>query len=94
MFNSYSSVSNMNIKVNAVSGTAVKNFKESFFIRCEAGTTRLNELFSSEPMAYDGNRYRPAVVIQSMIIGDGVMLVEVMWKEDFDKMFEVQNREE
>lgn len=92
MFNSYSSANNTNIKVNAVSGTIVKNFKESFFVR----TKYDSRLFASHPEAYDENigRYKPAVVIQSMIIGDGIMLSEVMWKSDFDKMFEVENREE
>lgn len=30
----------------------------------------------------------PVVVIQSMIIGDKLMIAEVMWEEDFNAMFE------
>lgn len=95
MFNSYSyRGGDTNIKVNAVSGTMVKNFAKSFFLRFEIGSRMENKLFDKEPKLqrkhedYDFDVDRPVVVIQSMIIGDKLMLAEVMWKEDFDAMFE------
>ena len=95
MFNSYSyRGGDTNIKVNAVSGTIVKNFKESFFLRFEIGSRMECGLFDKEPKIkrkhekYDYEVDRPVVVIQSMVIGDRLMLAEVMWKEDFDAMFE------
>lgn len=29
------------------------------------------------------------MVIQAMIVADGVYMTELMWKEDFDKLFEI-----
>ena len=90
MFNTYIG-GDTNIKVNAVSGTMVKNFKESFFLRFEIGSSLEKELFSKEPMLiYDYRGERPVVVIQSMIIGEKLMLAEVMWKENFNAMFEAK----
>lgn len=88
MFNTYRG-GDTNIKVNAVSGTIVKNFAKSFFLRFAIGSSMEEKLFSKEPRlakSYQGEF--PVVVIQSMIIGDELMIAEVMWKEDFDAMFE------
>lgn len=93
MFNSYHA-GDTNIKVNAVSGTIVKNYRKSFFMRFKVGSNLEDKLFSANPEAFTGRYeygnavYKPAVVIQSMIIGDGIMVAEVMWKEDFDSLFE------
>ena len=84
MLNTY----NTNIKVNAVNGTIVKNFKESFFLRFEIGSNLESRLFSKEPkLKKNYSDEYPVVVIQSMIIGDKLMVAEVMWKKDFDAMF-------
>ena len=32
--------------------------------------------------------YKPVVVLQSMILANGILLNEVIWKDDFDNMFE------
>lgn len=88
IFNTYRG-GDTNIKVNAVNGTIVKNFKESFFLRFEIGSSLENRLFSKNPkLAKHYSDEYPVVVIQSMIIGDKLMVAEVMWKEDFDAMFE------
>lgn len=90
MFNNYTyRGGDTNIKVNAVNGTIVKNFKESFFLRFEIGSSMERELFSKKPQLIKDYSNEPVVVIQSMIIGDKLMLAEVMWKKDFDLMFEV-----
>ena len=92
MFNSCSyRGGDTNIKVNAVSGTMVKNFTKSFFLRFQIGSGMEDCLFSKEPKLKRGcgrDNFVPVVVIQSMIIGEKLMLAEVMWKEDFDAMFE------
>ena len=95
MFNTYSyKGGDTNIKVNAVSGTIVKNFKDSFFLRFAIGSQMEEKLFDKEPRLrrkhekYDYDVDRPVVVIQSMIIGEKLMLAEVMWKEDFDAMYD------
>lgn len=93
MFNTYRG-GDTNIKVNAVSGTMVKNFAKSFFLRFAIGSSMEEKLFSKEPRltkSYSGEF--PVVVIQSMIIGDGLMIAEVMWKEDFDAMFETEEKQ-
>ncbi len=90
MFNTYRG-GDTNIKVNAVSGTMVKNFAKSFFLRFQIGSGMEECLFNKEPKLQRGycrDNFEPVVVIQSMIIGDKTMLTEVMWKEDFDAMFE------
>lgn len=91
MFDTYrGGNTNTNIKVNAVNGTIVKNFKESFFLRFEIGSSMERELFSKNPNLIKDYSSEPVVVIQSMIIGDKLMLAEVMWKKDFDLMFEAK----
>lgn len=99
MFNTYSyKGGDTNIKVNAVSGTLVKNYKDSFFLRFAIGSHMEEKLFDKEPRLnrkhekYDYDVDRPVVVIQSMIIGEKLMLAEVMWKEDFDAIFEQEEK--
>ena len=93
IFNTYRG-GDTNIKVNAVNGTIVKNFKESFFLRFEIGSSLENRLFSKKPkLPKNYSDEYPVVVIQSMIIGDKLMVAEVMWKEDFDAMFETDKNE-
>lgn len=93
MFNNYSYTGgNTNIKVNAVSGTLVKNYRKSFFLRFSIGDSLEGLLFSKTPRLQNPDCYgsREVVVIQSMIIAEKTMLAEVMWKDDFDEMFECQ----
>jgi hypothetical protein len=91
-----------NIEVNSVSGTLVKNYRKSFFIKCSIDGSVAKHLFSLEPYLScpektKGARYmyseygKEVVVLQSMIISGNMLLNEVMWKDDFDKMFEVTN---
>lgn len=89
-----------NIKVNAVSGTLVKNYKDSFFLRFSAGSKYEKMIFSQSPYLFMDkyNKYwhkydeteedKRVVVIQTMILADNNYLCELMWKDDFDKMFE------
>lgn len=83
----YNNLSNTNIKVNAVSGTLVKNYQKSFFTRFQIDSPYSKSLLCDNPRI--GNN--KAVVIQCMCAGGkngNEIIAEVMWKEDFDKMFE------
>lgn len=83
------SVNNTNIKVNAVSGTLVKNYQKSFFTRFQINSPYSENLLCDNPKIKGKN----AVVIQCMCAGGkngNEIIAEVMWKEDFDKMFEVK----
>lgn len=108
MFNSYyggdtSVRTNNNIKINAVNGTLVKNYKDSFIIRFHAQSDLAKKILQKEPKMlhhqeceknyfgrYENKEiHKPIVVLQVMVIGDMELLAEVMWKEDFDNMFEI-----
>lgn len=98
---------NNNIDINSVSGTLVKNYRNSFFYQCKEGTKGYDNLFDPEnPRIYVSSikgaikdeeyrsghyytvYYKPVVVLQSMILASGILLNEVIWKDDFDNMFE------
>lgn len=93
MFNNYNIDNSQSIKINAVSGTIVKNYKDSFILRFHMKSTMAEKILDKEPQLsksdeYRNNRNYPVVVLQVMLCGNEELLAEVMWKEDFDKMFE------
>ena len=99
---------NNNIDINSVSGTLVKNYRNSFFYQCKEGSKEYDCLFDPEnPRIYVSYKikdaikdeefrggdyytvyYKQVVVLQSMILANGILLNEVIWKDDFDNMFE------
>lgn len=90
MFNSYSTDNNTKINVNTACGTLVKNYQKSFFVRFQLGSSFGERLLSVAPYIQDGYK-KPVVVIQCMCAGGkngNEMIAEVMWKEDFDSLFE------
>lgn len=80
-------LNNTNIKVNAVSGALVKNYQKSFFVRFQ-----IDSPYSRSLLCDDGKiGNQKAVVIQCMCAGGknaNEIIAEVMWRVDFDKMFE------
>ena len=96
-----------NIDINSVSGTLVKNYRKSFFFKCEENSIEAERLFSPinsrinvnyntegavKGEEHRGNGiytiyYKKTVVLQTMILSNGILLNEVMWQDDFDKMF-------
>ncbi len=109
MFDSYNRISYNNpqtVNINAVSGTIVKNYKDSFILRFHMQSETARSLLDKEPELTRKEVYHPSgspyhtghtekigepvVVLQVMLCGEQELLAEVMWKEDFDKMYEPQ----
>ena len=109
MFDSYSRNSYNNpqtVNINAVGGTIVKNYKDSFILRFHMQSKMAELLLAKEPeltkrkiyhevdsfyhKGYTEEIKEPVVVLQVMLCGEQELLAEVMWKEDFDKMYEPQ----
>lgn len=100
MFDSYSRNSYNNpqtVNINAVGGTIIKNYKDSFILRFHMQSEMAELLLDKEPRltkktekdcGFIKKIREPVVVLQVMLCGDQELLAEVMWKEDFDKMYE------
>lgn len=89
MFDSYSS-SNNSIKINAVSGTLTKNYKDSFIVRFYMNSKMAEQILSCSPYICTNRLEKPVVVLQVMLCADNELIAELMWKSDFDKMFKVE----
>lgn len=88
MFNTYHA-GNTTLNVNAVSGTLVKNYKDSFFYNFHLKSPVASTIFNEKRQYIRVDRKeKDVVVIQCMILANEEFLTELMWKEDFDKMFE------
>lgn len=85
MFNSYSS--NNSIKINAVSGTIVKNYRKSFMLRFPMESYMAENILSENPYIRSYRSEKPIVVLQVMLCGDNELLAEIMWKDDFDEIY-------
>lgn len=99
--NSKTNVNN-SFKVNAVTGNILKNYPKSFFKKFKLDSQLAKELFDEElphlskQIYHSGDNYRgyyttdkrPVVIIQMMMCGESEVLAEIMWKDDFDKIFE------
>lgn len=89
--NTYSkSISNNNLNINAITGTILKNYKESFFLRFQLKSNIGEKLLNQKPTLKTDNypyKDKDAVVIQMMMCGDMDVIAELMWKEDFDKLY-------
>ncbi|SDW49019.1 hypothetical protein SAMN05216391_10926 [Lachnospiraceae bacterium KHCPX20] len=94
MFNSYNVSNPQTVNINAVSGTIVKNYKDSFILRFYMKSKMAENLLDKKPRLQKHSGYESVVVLQVMLCGEQEFLAEVMWKEDFDKMYESQESEE
>lgn len=93
MFDRYNVDNSQSIKINAVSGTIVKNYKESFILRFHMKSPIGDRLLDTSPALRnpdDIKSYKPVVVLQVMLCGEQELLAEVMWKSDFDELFELK----
>lgn len=93
MFDRYNVDNSQSIKINAVSGTIVKNYKESFILRFHMKSPIGDKILDASPELKVPNThstYKPVVVLQVMLCGEQELLAEVMWKSDFDELFELK----
>lgn len=90
------------ININAVGGTIIKNYRDSFMLMFNINSRMGEALLCKNPTltkkikchgtysSWEEEVKEPVVVLQAMLCGEHELLAEVMWKEDFDKMFEPQ----
>lgn len=87
MFNSYSS--NNSVEINAITGTIVKNYKDSFFKKFDLDSVFADRVFdTNSPHISNYGNNRPVVVLQMMMCGENKVIAELMWEQDFDKLYE------
>lgn len=98
MFNSYNVSNPQTVNINAVSGTIVKNYKDSFILRFHMNSKMADTILDRNPRLkehdFRDSKEKPIVVLQVMLCGEKELLAEVMWKEDFDRMYEQQSESE
>lgn len=96
MFNRYIVDNSQSIKINAISGTIIKNYKESFILRFHMKSPLADKLLDVSPelKVPNTNTHKPVVVLQVMLCGEQELLAEVMWKSDFDELFELKGEQE
>lgn len=89
-----------NNNINAVSGTLVKTFKKSYFVTCEFGSYLARGLFDKEKPnlgyqnTYSYVRGKEVVVLQIMLCGENRLLAEIINKEDYDELFNLETKGE
>lgn len=88
MFNQYDV--NNSIKINAISGTIVKNYAKSFILRFHMKSPRADSLFCESPSLKIYGKEKSVVVLQVMLCGEQELLAEVMWESDFDELFNTE----
>ena len=88
MFNQYDV--NNSIKINAISGTIVKNYAKSFILRFGMRSIMSDMLFTESPSLKIYGKEKSVVVLQVMLCGEEELLAEVMWKSDFDELFSIK----
>lgn len=77
------------LNINTVSGTLTKSYKKSLFLRFHIRSNLAGKLLDDNP------RYcnRPIVILQVMTCFEGELIVEFIYEEDFNAMFEDTNHE-
>lgn len=89
-----------NNNINAVSGTLVKTFKKSYFVTCTFNSYLAKGLFDKEEPNlgkegyYEYVKGQKIVILQTMLCGENRILVEVINKEDYDELFNLESKGE
>ena len=84
-------VTNNSLKVNAVSGTIAKTYKESYIVRFERGSHMEKTYFNEKPYRDERNSWgdykkvEDIVVLQAMLCDSNQYLVEAIDKKDYEK---------
>ena len=77
-----------NFKVNAVSGTLTKTFRKSFYKRFHMNSRMADYVFDNEkPRLTDCGK--EIVVLQVMLCGNEEFLAELIYKEDYEEIFNI-----
>ena len=85
------------LNINAVSGTIIKTYRQSFIMDFEMNSRLANMLLDKKPYLYDGidkygrDKERDVVVLQVMLCGNDRCVAEIMWKDEFDDLFKIEN---
>lgn len=79
----FNSTHNQKISIHAVSGTIVKSYKESFIVRFHIHSSRSEEVFDENPHYGE----TPVVVLQVMVCDKSELIVELISKEDFNRIY-------
>jgi hypothetical protein len=106
MFNSYSSCSSQNIKINAVTGAILKNHPKSWFERFNLLSDRAKALLheggnKAKKEETDFSEYRchthyvdnpdkDIIVLQMVICGDMEVIAECVHREDYEQKIETE----
>lgn len=91
LYSHYEANPTTNVKVNAVTGTLTKTFRKSFFKRFHMNSRMADYIFDEDKPSLKGPEYSSApeiVVLQVMLCGDNEFLAELIYKEDYEEMFE------
>lgn len=95
LYSNYECNPTSNTNINAVSGTLIKTYKDSYFLTTEFDSYLAKGLFDKEKpnlgycRGYGYERGREVIILQIMLCGNKKILIEVINKEDYDKMFKV-----
>ena len=74
-----------NPTINATSGTLQKTLRKSFFKRFHLNSTMADYVFNTKSsLNYNG---KEIIVLQVMLCGDNQFLMEAIYKDDYDDMF-------
>ena len=88
LYSHYEANPTTNIKVNGVSGTLIKTFRKSFFKRFHMQSSMADYVLDeTKPRIRSGGN--EIVVLQIMLCGDNEFLAELIYKEDYDEIFNV-----
>lgn len=78
-----------NQKINAVSGTLTKTYKDSYFVRFQKGSQMERE-YLNDKHCYRWSSYdkkTDIVVLQVMLMSEENYIVEAIDKENYEKIF-------
>ena len=90
----YSNFEN-NQRINAVSGTLTKTYKDSYFVRFKKGSQMereyLNDKYCFRHSGYEEKT--EIVVLQVMLMSEDNYVVEAIDKDKYNKLFELKEEE-
>ena len=90
LYSHYEANPTTNFKVNAVSGTLTKTFRKSFFKRFHMESDMADYIFDEDKPSLSRYSSDPEIVVlQVMLCGDNEFLAELIYKKDYDEMFNV-----